>query len=293
MNIKDLDYFIKVYEYRSISIASEKLFITAQGLSNAIGRLERELGCSLFNKDRAGSLPTGCGEAFYRYAVGAKSDYDKMTKEINHLARAEKGIIRIGYSFGVMSGLTMDHIQKFQKKYPEYELDFAEMPDKVIEQLVASGEVDLGFCAYIDVGNFEYRLISESEILFAPCGSSRFYEREAVSIREIADEPLTLRNENFATTRIMRREFDKAGVEPEIILNTGGILRSLKLRKDGKANTVIIDSVAAQLESDELRTIPFEEDVKWPMYMILKKGENRSKAIETFVAFMMNQQELL
>ena len=46
MNIRDLDFFIKVYECRSISIASEKLFISAQGLSNAISRLEKELGCT-------------------------------------------------------------------------------------------------------------------------------------------------------------------------------------------------------------------------------------------------------
>lgn len=55
MNIRDLDCFIKVYECRSISIASESLFISAQGLSNIITRLEQELGCSLFNRDRAGS----------------------------------------------------------------------------------------------------------------------------------------------------------------------------------------------------------------------------------------------
>ncbi|MBQ6440164.1 MAG: LysR family transcriptional regulator [Mogibacterium sp.] len=105
MNIRDLDFFIKVYERRSISVASENLFISAQGLSNVISRLEQELGCSLFNRDRAGSVPTACGEAFYKYAVNTKLEYDRMITEIEHLSRAEKGVIRIGYSFGVMSGL--------------------------------------------------------------------------------------------------------------------------------------------------------------------------------------------
>ena len=271
MNIRDLDFFIKVYECRSISIASEKLFISAQGLSNVINRLEQELGCSLFNRDRAGSVPTACGDAFYKYAVNTKSEYERMITEIEHLSRAEKGVIRIGYSFGVMSGLTMNITQEFQKKYPEYELDFAEMPDKIVDELVLSGELDIGFAAYVDRNKYEYELMSESEILFVPKKDSRFYDRETVSVREIADEPLTLRNRNFATTRIMMHEFEKCGADPEIIMNTGGILRSLKLRKDGMANTVIIDSVAAQLESDELRTIPFTEELKWPLYIITKK----------------------
>ena len=286
MNIRDLDFFIKVYECRSISIASEKLFISAQGLSNVINRLEQELGCSLFNRDRAGSVPTACGDAFYKYAVNTKSEYERMITEIEHLSRAEKGVIRIGYSFGVMSGLTMNITQEFQKKYPEYELDFAEMPDKIVDELVLSGELDIGFAAYVDRDKFEYELMSESEILFVPKKDSRFYDRETVSVREIADEPLTLRNRNFATTRIMMHEFEKCGADPEIIMNTGGILRSLKLRKDGMANTVIIDSVAAQLESDELRTIPFTEEVKWPLYIITKKGRSRSKAVDRFISFI-------
>lgn len=286
MNIRDLDFFIKVYECRSISIASEKLFISAQGLSNVISRLEQELGCSLFNRDRAGSVPTACGEAFYKYAVNTKSEYERMITEIEHLSRAEKGVIRIGYSFGVMSGLTMNITQEFQNKYPEYELDFAEMPDKIVEELVLSEKLDIGFAAYVDKDKFEYDLINESEILFVPIKDSRFYERESVSVREIADEPLTLRNRNFATTRIMMHEFEKYGADPEIMLNTGGILRSLKLRKDGMANTVIIDSVAAQIESDELRTIPFTEELKWPLYIITKKGRDCSKAVDRFISFI-------
>ena len=286
MNIRDLDFFIKVYECRSISIASEKLFISAQGLSNVINRLEQELGCSLFNRDRAGSVPTACGDAFYKYAGNTKWEYERMITEIEHLSRAEKGVIRIGYSFGVMSGLTMNITQEFQKKYPEYELDFAEMPDKIVDELVLSGELDIGFAAYVDRDKFEYELMSESEILFVPKKDSRFYDRETVSVREIADEPLTLRNRNFATTRIMMHEFEKCGADPEIIMNTGGILRILKLRKDGMANTVIIDSVAAQIESDEMRTIPFTEELKWPLYIITKKGRGRSKAVDRFISFI-------
>ena len=231
MNIRDLDFFIKVYERRSISVASENLFISAQGLSNVISRLEQELGCSLFNRDRAGSVPTACGEAFYKYAVNTKLEYDRMITEIEHLSRAEKGVIRIGYSFGVMSGLTMNITQEFQKKYSEYELDFAEMPDRIVEELVLSGDLDVGFAAYVDKERLEYELLSESEILFVPKKDSRFHDMESVSVSEIADEPLTLRNRNFATTRIMMNEFEKCGAEPEIIMNTGGILRSLKLRK--------------------------------------------------------------
>ena len=286
MNFRDIEFFIKVYESRSISIASEQLFISAQGLGNVITKLEQELGCTLFNRDRAGSLPTDCGDLFYKYAIGAKLDYDRMMAEISRMSRNEKGIIRIGYSFGVMAGLTMDLTQSFQRRYPEYELDYAEMPDRMVEDLVYSGEIDIGFAAYVDKDKYDYEPVIDSEILFVPRKGSIFYDRESVTVAEIAAEPMTLRNANFATTRIMNEEFEKHGVKPEIFMNTGGILRSIKLCRDGIANTVILDSVATQLDKSDLHIIPFEESIKWPLYMIMKKDRKRSRPIDDFKEFI-------
>ena len=286
MNTRDIECFIKVYECRSINIAAEQLFITPQGLSRIIVRLERELNCQLFNKDRAGSIPTDCGDLFYRYAVSAKRDYDRLVSEISHIARLERGVIRFGYSFGVMAGLSFDLTKEFEKKYPEYRLDSAEMPDVVVEELVAKGELDVGFCSCSRLVDFSYDLIHRSRILFVPHINSKLRGHKEVTVLEAAEEPMTLRNDNFATTRIMKQEFEKCGAKPEIILNTGGILRSIKMVRDGNANTVIIDSVADQFGESGLQMIPFEENITWPLYMITKKEEGREKAVEAFTRFI-------
>ena len=286
MNTRDLDFFIKVYECGSINVAAEKLFITPQGLSNAISRLEAEFDCGLFNRDRAGSVPTECGEVFYRYAMSIRHDYDKLQDELRRLTRLERGVIRFAYSFGAMSGLTLDLPLEFQKKYPHYMLDYTEMQDATIAELIESGELDVGFASCSEPDRFDTCLLSESEILFVPCKSSRFYDSETVSVEDVAEEPMTLRNKNFTTTRIMRREFEKCGRTPEIILNTGGILRSIKMCREDRANTVILDSVAEQFGEDLLRTVPFREDLRWPLYMITRKDAPKSRAVADFTAFV-------
>ena len=286
MNTRDIDCFVKVYECRSINIAAEKLFITPQGLSQIIGRLERELNCVLFNRDRAGSIPTECGKVFYRFASGLKLNYDQLISDIDNINRIEQGVIRFGYSFGAMAGLSFDLTKRFQKKYPEYKLDYAEMPDAVVEEFVEKGEFDIGFCACSRLDIFKAELILESEILFVPNRRSKFLDRERVSVSEIADEPITLRNENFTTTRILEYEFERCGKKAEVILNTGGILRSIKMVRESIANTVIIDSVAEQFGENAIRTIPFEEELKWPLYMIMKKDRNQSKAVDTFANYV-------
>lgn len=50
MEIKQLTYFVQVCKDKSFTKAAENLYITQQGLSMAISRMESELGCSLFRR---------------------------------------------------------------------------------------------------------------------------------------------------------------------------------------------------------------------------------------------------
>ncbi|MBR0372942.1 MAG: LysR family transcriptional regulator [Mogibacterium sp.] len=287
MNIRDIDCFLKVYECRNMSIAAEKLFITPQGLSTIIRRLEEELDCVLFNRDRAGSVPTECGEIFYRYALGAKTDYETMLAEISRAARKDRGVIRFGYSFGAMTGLALDFPIRFRELYPGYRIEYTELPDFTIEELVSSGEIDVGVVSCIHPEEYDATLIHEAEILFVPCGTSRFLHCPTVTVADIAEEPLTLREGNFTTTRIMMDAFAACGRQPEIVFSAGGILSSLKMCRENRANTVILDNVAKQFGEKDFLTIPFDEPIKWPLYVITRKDQKDDRMIRTFIAFLM------
>ena len=51
MTNRHLEYFLKVYEERSIKKAADALFITPQGVSRTILELEHELEMMLFIRD--------------------------------------------------------------------------------------------------------------------------------------------------------------------------------------------------------------------------------------------------
>ena len=65
MDTKDLRCFRLVYEERSINQAARHLFITPQGLSRIISRLEEELHTLLFERTSSGMIPTKTGDYFY------------------------------------------------------------------------------------------------------------------------------------------------------------------------------------------------------------------------------------
>jgi DNA-binding transcriptional LysR family regulator len=62
MDIKQMRYFVEICKCKSFSMAADKLFISQQGLSMAILRLEAELNCKLFKRTARGLTLTEHGE---------------------------------------------------------------------------------------------------------------------------------------------------------------------------------------------------------------------------------------
>lgn len=70
MDTKDIRSFRLVYEERSVNQAAKQLFITPQGLSRIIHKLEEELQIVLFERTKGGMVPTECGGLFLRTESG-------------------------------------------------------------------------------------------------------------------------------------------------------------------------------------------------------------------------------
>lgn len=290
MNTRDIRFFLKVYESESINVAAEQLYITPQGLSNIISKIEEELGAELFVRSRAGTYPTEYGKAFKPHAEKMIDHYEDALSELRKIRDEKEGTVRVGYAFGALNNLAIDFPMRFQEQFQHYKLEYMELPDEVVEDFVDRGELDIGFTACPDMSKFDASLMYEGHVMFVAHDQSRFYHRESVSVTEICEEPLTLRNDNFATTRMLMQEFEKYGKTPSVLLRTGGIIRSLAFCSENKGNTIILDFLAHNFRYNNLRAIPFEEDLIWPLYMITKKGWPLSKAAWDFIDYINQNQ---
>ena len=61
MNFEQLQYVKAVVEFKSITIASQQLFVTQSAISQSITALEKELNVVLFHRSRHGTIPTEDG----------------------------------------------------------------------------------------------------------------------------------------------------------------------------------------------------------------------------------------
>ena len=82
MEIKDLRYFVAVYEAHSLMRASIALFTVPSNVSGRIKRLEEDLKTTLFIRGRRGVVPTKKGDLLYRYAKEVLEKVDEAKEKM-------------------------------------------------------------------------------------------------------------------------------------------------------------------------------------------------------------------
>lgn len=69
---------------RNITRAAEKLFITQPSLSQHIAKLEKTLGCQLFDRSKIPLELTAAGKIYYHYLESCHYLDEKLKAELNN-----------------------------------------------------------------------------------------------------------------------------------------------------------------------------------------------------------------
>lgn len=284
MNLSDLRYFVQVCDDHSISQAAEHFFMTPQGISKAVRRMEEEVGTDLLLRSQSGVHMTEYGQIFYDHAIQILQESDQAQQEIDSLKAQNLGLLKLVSAFGILRYLTPAFIHVFTDANPAVHLDYTEFPDSYIENKVLDGEYDIGLTPFkTENPDLVYLSLFSKEIYFIVHPGSRFYDRKEVSIREVLSEPLVLENDHFLIHHLL---FDTAAREEVTInpyFNTSGFSLCYKLCLKGEANTASMDFIFDDMAQDGLRRIPFTEHPMWPVALIHKKDLPISESMKAFI----------
>lgn len=145
MEFRQLEYFLQVVEHRSVTAAATHLHVSQPSLSQALRRLERELGSSLFDRVGRGMRLTAAGEALVAPARRMLTE-----REAAHAVVADVRGLRGGrFNVASLPSLAVDPLAgivgQFLSSYPLVRVSVAESTQA--EQVVArveSGECEIG-----------------------------------------------------------------------------------------------------------------------------------------------------
>ena len=78
MNLKRLQYFLKIVDIGSMTQAADVLHVAQPALSQQLATLEAETGQQLLVRTTRGVTPTEAGKVLYRHAQAMYDDLDQL-----------------------------------------------------------------------------------------------------------------------------------------------------------------------------------------------------------------------
>jgi DNA-binding transcriptional LysR family regulator len=169
MDLKQLEYMIKIAEENNITKAAEKLFITQSALNQQLLRLEKELGTQLFVRSRTNWHLTHAGEIYIENAKKVARLKKDTYNQINDLMDIKKGKLSIGLTPERGPEMFASVYPIFYKKYPNLRIEPIELSVKQQQHEISTGNLDIGFLTLQNSQktNDEYIHICSEDIILA------------------------------------------------------------------------------------------------------------------------------
>jgi DNA-binding transcriptional LysR family regulator len=142
ITIRQLQYFVAVYEEASFSKAAAREHCSQPALSAQIRNLEGILGRSLFERSAAGAAPTAAGLHFYRHSVAILRSVSAAALEMSEASGQIAGRVRMGLIPTVVRGLLPTFLPHFVESHPLVEITLIQGFSDPLARAVLDQEID-------------------------------------------------------------------------------------------------------------------------------------------------------
>ncbi|SHI07765.1 DNA-binding transcriptional regulator, LysR family [Sporobacter termitidis DSM 10068] len=292
MEIRQLKYFAEIYKYRNFSRAAEACFISSQGISMAILRLEEELSCKLFVRTAKGLTPTAQGEYLYPRAQQILTLLEECETYFKKGAGKE-GFLTVMLSIGTIEEFAGVPIAQFREKHPNVHLDVQETFDVVCDTSVENGIVEMALTVGpVDVKKFDFELLFTSRHALIVHKDHPLANRESISIADLQDVPMAVMRDSTKTYQIYRDACRRAGFEPSVSIFADNILLVYYLAEMNQSAGISTLALANRLSRPNLRAIPFDDPAfDWSIYLIKQKNAKLSPEAKTFEGLLLQHRK--
>jgi DNA-binding transcriptional LysR family regulator len=250
-SLRQLSYFVTVAETGSIRAASEAIHVSQTAISHALNELERELGCTLFARQRArGATITEAGQRLIgqaRALINSARDFDSSAHEWSHGLTGRLAV-------GCFTTLCPVHIPglfaEYQSRHPAVSLDLLEGSTEDIATWLRQGTCDIGLTYTYELGPDISRLTLYERTLHVLLSPTHpLVAKGEIDLREIASDPFILLDLEPAVS-YATAAFEQAGVSPTIAYRTKNLELAMALAARGLGYTMLLRPTLTDVTPD-------------------------------------------
>jgi LysR family transcriptional regulator, nitrogen assimilation regulatory protein len=144
MDLRQLEYFVRVAELGSFSRAAAVANTGQPGLSRAIRGLETEIGRALFHRNGRGVTLTDAGARLLDHAKGILHQLEGARTAMRGTDEDVAGKIVIGLPPSVGRVVTVALVRSFRERFPNAQLAIVEGLTVPLQERLLAGHIDVG-----------------------------------------------------------------------------------------------------------------------------------------------------
>lgn len=221
---RQLRYFVKIAELKSVSRAAESLDLTQSGISRQLASLEAYVGKPLFVRTGRGVALTDAGEILLAVAKSAYASIDQVLDTIREKEGVTQGHVRLAVIHTLSYYFMADVVAQFITQREKVNLSLMGRSSPEVVTLVATGKADIGFVydTAVDSADLLSTPLFEDEMcVIAPADQDLPHEIDLTTAR--------YKLVSFPAHYALRKMIQSSGLNPEIAAEAETIDAMLKL----------------------------------------------------------------
>ncbi|HVZ45920.1 MAG TPA: LysR substrate-binding domain-containing protein [Ramlibacter sp.] len=241
MDLKQLEYFVKVAEFGSFSRAATAMHVEQPAVSKQVRLLEVELRQTLLTRTGRGVIPTAAGRLLLDHGRGILHQMARVREELGRVQGALAGRVAVGMSPSIARVLAAPLILDVRERLPQVVLAVSEGMTQSMQEAVVNGSLDAAFLYNPTTSPDLISTLLVEEELFLVQKSVRpgaESPREA-SIEELARLPLVMPTRPNTLRLLVETEMASRGCKPVIAFEVDGVPTILDLVADGAGSTLL------------------------------------------------------
>lgn len=293
MDINQLEVLVAVAQEKSFSRAAEILHRTQPAVSQAIRRLEQEIGEKLFDRSSKDGTLTSAGEVLLDYArqmLNLRRTAQLAVKELRDL---HQGKVTISANEHTVFYL-LPIIQEFRRRYPLIKIEISRGVASRIPTEVMAREVELGVISFKPNDNSVKSIpVAWDELALVVSPEHALAKRANVSIKELGMESFIAHNAPSPYREKVIETFEKYKTKLHISIELPS-LEAIKILVERGVGVALVPKLTAEAEisSGRLKALTVNEmKLERRLHIIYRRNSVLSHAAQMFLQLVKEIQD--
>ncbi len=237
MNLRQLEYFVRVAELGSFSQAARILDIAQPALSRQVRMLETELRSTLLQRTGRGVTLTETGRRLFEHGVDILQRVEVAVEDLEAGRDEPSGHVTVALPPSMARLLTLPLVNAFRAELPKARLAIVEGLSTHIMEWITTGRVDLGLVLNPQTDQaIELEPLSDEPLcLIGPAGGAA----GPVAFAELHRLPLIIPERAHTVRKLVEAQAALAGLRLQIAWEISGVASILDLVRHGYGHAVL------------------------------------------------------